>query len=919
LLWGRLIDVFRRRRLDADLDSQLAHHLDGLEADARAQGLSPDDARAAARRAMGGLTHVRDAYRDQLSIPVVDTIWQDTRYALRAMRHNLTFTVVVVLTLALGIGANTAVFSVLNSVLLKPLSYPRAEELVALRHTAPGATGSTSSSDGLNLSPSMYFSYAENNRVFQSLGVWLAGISTVTGVGEPEEIRIIGISDGVLQALNVPPVAGRWLLAEDQLGPPRPPPSLLRSYSNVMLSYGYWQRRFGGDRSVIGRTIIVDGRAKEIVGVMPRGFKIVNAEAEMFFPIAFDRGRITLTGGGTGGGFGYHGVGRLRPGVTIAQANADVARMVPIWMNSWSNGSGTNPRVYEAWKIAPALRPLKDEVVGGVTDVLWVVMATIGLVLLIACANVANLLLVLADVRQRELSVRAALGAGRGRIVRSLLAESVLLGVMAGALGVGLAYGGLRVLVAIGPANLPRLGEISLDSRAFGFTLVLSLVSGLLFGLIPAVRYSGSRFSAALSSIGRTASVSRERHRVRSVLVVVQVAIALVLLVSAGLMIRTFQSLRTVEPGFTEPDHLLLMRMFISWIAPDAERTTRLQNDIQDKLSSVPGVTSAAFGSAMPLEGYGANLGVVNFGAISTDDRTEQDQRSDTAPQRLFKYVSPGFFRAAGTRLVAGRDITWTDIYGLRPVVLISENLARELWGTPSTAVGRRVRLDSRMPWHEVIGVVQDVREDGLYMPAPRIVYWASMSAYIGFSSGKNAIRQVTFIVRSDRTGTEGFLDQLRQAVWSANPSLPVAPVTMRDVYDQSLARTSFTLVMLAIAASMALLLGVVGIYGAIAYTVSQRWREVGIRAALGAQPRELKGMFVRHGLVLAGIGVVIGLGAAAGLTRLMSTLLYGITPLDPATYVAVPLVLVAATVLASYLPARRAASVDPVEALRAE
>jgi predicted permease len=844
-------------------------------------------------------------------IGFLDSLSRDLLYALRAMRHNLTFTVVVVLTLALGFGANTAVFSVLNSVLLKPLSYPQAEELVALRQIASGATGS-SSSDGLNLSPSMYLTYAEQNRTFQSLGVWTTTISTVTGLAEPEQVRVILISDGVLQALNVPPAAGRWLSAGDQVGATRPPPSVFMATTTIMLGYGYWHRRFGGDPSVIGRTITVDSRPKEIVGVMPQGFRIGNAEADVIWPAAFDRGRLTL------GGFNYQGVARLRPGITIAQANADVARMVPIWMDSWSDGPGTDSRVYETWKIAPALRPLKQEVVGSVTDVLWVVMATIGLVMLIACANVANLLLVRAEVRQKELSLRAALGAGRGRIVRSLLVESVLLGLIGGALGIGLAYAGLRVLLTIGPANLPRLSEISLDSRTLGFTAVLSLLSSVLFGLIPALKYTGPRISAALGSIGRTASVSRERHRVRSVLVVVQVAIALVLLVSAGLMIRTFQSIRTVEPGFTQPEHLQIMRIFIaSSFVPDAERVTRMQNDIQDKLSSIPGVTSAAFGSAMPMEGFGLNLGVLNWGVIRADDRP--DQGSDTPPVRLFKYASPDFFRTAGTRLVAGRELTWTEVYGLRPVVLISENLARELWGTPTAALGKRLRQPD-LPGHEVVGVVQDVRENGVYQQAPAIVYWPSMSAYLHGTVGRpDAIRQVTFMVRSDRTGTEGFLNQVRQAVWSVNPSLPVSPRTMREVYDQSLARTSFTLVMLAIAASMALLLGVVGIYGVISYAVSQRKREIGIRAALGAQQGELQRMFVRHALALAGVGVAIGLGAAAGLTRLMSTLLYGITPLDPMTYAVVPVILVIATVLASYLPARRAVSVDPVEALRSE
>jgi predicted permease len=847
------------------------------------------------------------------TIGFLDSLSRDLVYARRGMRHNLTFTMVVVLTLALGIGANTAVFSVLNSILLKPLSYPRAEELVALRQIAPGAVGS-SSSDRLSLSPSMYLTYAEQNRVFQSLGVWTRTISTVTGLAEPEQVRVILISDGVLQALNVAPVAGRWLLPEDQIGATRPPPSVFMATTTIMLGYGYWQRRFGGDRSVIGRTITVDSRPKEIVGVMPQGFRVGNAEPDVIWPAAFDRGRLTL------GGFNYQGIARLKPGITIAQANADLARMVPLWMDSWSDGPGTNSRVYETWKIAPDLRPLKQEVVGSVTDVLWIVMATIGLVMLIACANVANLFLVRADVRQREFSLRAALGASRGQIVRSLLVESVLLGLIGGVMGLGVAHAGLSLLLVIGPANFPRLSEVSLDSRAVGFTVFLSLLSGLVFGLIPALKYTGPRISAALASIGRTASWSRERHRVRSVLVVVQVAIALVLLVSAGLMIRTFQSIQTVEPGFTKAEHLQIMRIFIpASLVPDAERVTRMQNDIQDKLSSIPGVTAAAFGSAMPMEGLGSNLGVLNWGVIRTDDRAA-DQGADSPPVRLFKYASPGFFQTAGTRLLAGREITWTEVYGLRPVVMISENLARELWGTPTAALGKGLRQHPGMPWHEVIGVVQDVRESGVYQQAPSTVYWPSMSVFLNASSGRpNAIRQVTFIIRSERTGTEGFLNQVRQAVWSVNSSLPVSPQTMREIYDQSLARTSFTLVMLAIAASIALLLGVVGIYGVISYLISQRRREIGIRAALGAQQGELKRMFVRHGLALAGVGVAIGLGAAAVLTRLMSSLLYGITPLDPMTYAVVPVILVIATALGSYLPARRAVSIDPLETLRSD
>ena len=841
-----------------------------------------------------------------------DSLRRDLSDASRALRRHRGFTAVAVLTLAVGIGATTAVFSVVDGVLLKPLSYPRAEEIVSLRQIARGVPGS-SSADGLTLSPSMYLTYAENNRVFQSLGVWIATSGTLTEPGNPEQVRAIGVSDGVLETFDVAPAAGRWLAAADQNGPTRPPPSLFKAYSTVMLSYSYWQRRFGGDSSVVGRVISVDTRPKEIVGVMPAGFRIVDADTDMIFPLAFDRDRITL-----GAGFIYHGVGRLKPGVTLAQANADLARMVPIWLDRWSDGSGTDRRAYETWRITPDLRPLKQEVVGGVTDVLWVVMATIGLVMLIACVNVANLLLVRAEVRQRELSVRAALGAGRGRIVRSLLVESLLLGVVGGALGIGLAYAGLRLLTAFGPASLPRLSEISLDWRTLAFTTVLSLSSSVLFGLMPALKYTGTRIAATLGSLGRAVSTSRERHRARNVLVVIQVAIALVLLVSAGLMIRTFESIRTAEPGFTEPEHLAIIRVFVaSALVAEPVQTTRMENDIQDALAAIPGVTSAAFASAMPMEGFGSNLGVVNSGAVVTSDAL--GTAPDNPPLRLFKYASPGFFAAAGTRLVAGREITWPEVYGLKPVVTVSENLARELWGTPTAALGKQLRASSGMPWHEVIGVVQDVRENGFYQPPPPTVYWPTMSAYIGIGSGTNAIRGVVYVVRSERTGTDAFLNEMRQAVRSVTPVLPVQPRTMRDVYDRSLERTSFTLVMLAIAAAMALLLGLVGIYGVISYAVSQRKREIGIRAALGAQQGELQRLFVRRGLVLAAVGVAIGMALAATVTRLMSTLLYGITALDPVTYAVVPVILVIATVLASYLPARRAASVDPVEVLRSE
>ncbi|HTC32754.1 MAG TPA: ABC transporter permease [Bryobacteraceae bacterium] len=899
---------FRRAKLDRERIEEIESHIEIDAEENVAHGMPYAKARAAARRKFGNSTLIREEIYRMNTVTFLDTFARDIRYGLRTLRNNPVFTVVALLTIAIGIGANTAVFSVVNSVLLKPLPYPKSEELVALRQVAPGAAGLASFADGLLLSPSMYFTYADHNRTFQSLGVWDMGTANVTGLAEPEQVRIAFVTDGVLQALDVPPTLGRWLNARDQVSQGSEYFGTWGRSNTVMLGYGYWQRRFGGDRAAIGRSITLDSRTREIVGVMPQGFRLVNREFDVMVPLAFDRGKLIMAG------FGFQGIGRLKPGVDMAKANADLTRLVSVWMDSWSNGPGTDPHIYETWKITPAIRPLKQEVVGNVGDVLWVVMATIGLVMLIACANVTNLLLVRAEARQQELAVRAALGAGRGRIIRELLIESVLIGAMGGVLGVGLAHEGLWLLATIGPANLPRLNEISIDARTLGFTLALSLLSGLLFGLIPALKYAGPRIANALRSAGRTSSVSRERHRTRDVLVVAQVALALVLMVSAGLMIRTFQALRTVAPGFTAPEQLQTMRISIpDSLVSKPEQVIRIQNDITDKVAAIPGVISAGFSSEMPMEGFGSM-----WDSIFAENKTYS--ANEIPPLRFYKYVSPEFFHTAGTRIVAGRDMTWTDVYGRRPVVLLSDNLARELWGTPSAALGKRIREFEGMPWREVIGVVQDVRENGVQEKSPEIVYWPSLMDNLYGPGRLDAVRTVTFVVRSDRAGSEAFVHQIQQAVWSVNSSLPVASVrTMQEVYDRSLARTSFTLVMLGIAGAMALVLGVIGIYGVISYAVSQRRREIGIRLALGAQQEDVKRMFVRSALTLSGIGVVIGLAAAVALMRLMKSLLFGISPLDPLTYASVPVVLVTAAVLASYLPARRASAVDPVEALKAE
>ena len=726
--------LFGRNRRYADIDVSIQEHIQERADELEAEGIPRKQAEQTARREFGNVALVEQRSREQWQWRALESLLADLKFTLRRLRKSPGFAVTVLLTLAIGIGANTAVFSVVDGVLLKPLPYPDSSQLVALWLDAPGAPGLANFESGLRLSGSMYFTFAEHNHTFQSLGVWVPSTANVTGIAQPEQAHTLMISDGILQTLDVPPAVGRWFSAKDQ-DP--------KGAKTVMLSYGYWRRRFGGDRGVIGRSVQLDSETREIVGVMPRGFRVVDRDFDLLVPLAFDRGTLKLAG------FGCNGIGRLKPGVSIAQADADVSRLIETWMQSYSNGPGTNPFYYRIWKITPQFRSLKQQVVGQVSKVLWVVMATVGLVMLIACVNIANLLLVRAESRQHELSIRAALGAGRGRIARELLVESVALGVIGGALALGTSYGALHLLIALGPADLPRLSEIVLDGRSIAFTLVLSVFSGFVFGSIPAYKYARTGAAAALSGTSRTASISRDRQRSRNVLVVAQVAMAMVLLISALLMIRTFAALRNVDPGFSDPAHLATMRIYIpDLLIADPVRVTRVQNEIIDKIAAIPGVTSVGFSGGLPIEGIDPNWDELGVEGKHYDH--------DEPPLRLFNYVSPGYFQTLGTRIVAGRDFTWSDIYNFQQFVMVSENFARENWGSAQAAVGKRVRQFSSMPWQVVIGVVQDVRHNGVDEKAPAIIYWPAMinSPY----TAKPTIeppRAVSYAIRSNRAGND--------------------------------------------------------------------------------------------------------------------------------------------------------------------
>ena len=871
----RLRSIFGRSRADADLQREIEIHLEQLVKEAVASGMNESEARMMARRGFGPLEKTKEECRDARRVNVIDNFTRDVRYALRMICSKRSFSVPALLTLALGIGANIAIFNVVNSVLIRSLPYAEPEKLVGVSNSAVFSGQIT---NDWPLSLDMYAAYDEQAQSFSDFGVWTAGTAAVTGAGDPEQAATVAMTHGVFRALGAQPYLGRWFTRADET------PAAQKA---AILSYKYWQRRFGRDRRVLGQLILIDFVPYQVVGVMPRGFEFLNLDPDIFLAQSVARGAPGSADAE------YSGVARLKPGVSVAQAKQDLARVLSIW----GGGNTQWHQALEELRVQPNIHPLKQDVIGDVGAVLKILMGALVIVLLLVCANVANLVQVRAQARREEFAIRAALGAGRGRIAGQLIVESVALATLGGAAGLALAYAALPVLVTHGPRTLPRMSEIGLDSTSILFALACSLLSGMLFGSIAVLK---SGLSARPQS-ARGASPSAEQLHAQNALVVAQVALALVLLVGAGLLVRSFMALSAVKPGFTHPEQIQTIRLFIPEAQiPEPVRVAQMQADILHELAGIPGIAAAGFATALPLE-----LEYHNGNPVSVEGKTPVDR---IPPNRTIKSISPGLFAALGTRLIAGRDFAWSDLVGQPRVAIISENMARENWLAPPDALGKRIRVGTDRPWSVIVGVAENVYDDGVDRQPPGLVYFPGVR------------RGITFALRSRRAGTEGLSKEITAKIHAVDSSLPLVSVrTLSDLYRLAMERRSFALVLLGIAAGMAVTLSIIGVYGVLAYAVAQRRKEISIRVAVGAEPRTIKALFLRQGLILTCLGGAVGLVSARGVSPWMASLLFGVKPGDPLTYGLSAAVILAAALAASYVPSRRAASLDPIEALRSD
>jgi predicted permease len=874
------------RQVTDDVDEELRLHLEQKANELRDAGWSETEARLEAVRLFGDIEYTREYCRtedirreqEKRRMTVLEELKQDLRYALRALRSSPAFTLTALLTLALGIGANTAIFSVVRSVLLAPLPFPQTEQLVRIWHA-----NRTTSTDRAPVAEPDFLDWQRETQRAQSLGAFffadgLSGLD-LTGAGNPERLSAALVTDGFFQTLGTRALVGRTLVTDEHV------PGRNRV---VVLGYGLWNRRFGSDASIVGKSIQLNGEPFTVVGVMPQGFTYpADRSLDAWIPLSFF-GPESI---GRGRGVRFLSViGRLKSGVSVGQLETELAGMSVRLAKQYPENLG--------WETV-TLSGLRESILGEVRRPLVVLMFAVAMLLLIACVNIASLLLARATGRQRELAVRAALGAGRGRIVRQLLTESVTLALIGGVLGVALAFVAAPALGAAGARELPRADDVRLDGVVLVFTLAISVVCGLLFGLYPTVRASSSDLQLSLRAGGR-GSVGAAGHRARSMLVVVELALAVMLMVAAGLATKSFARLMSVQAGFV-PSNALVVMMTVPprYLSNDtaSRADVNYYYGVLNAIRAVPGVQSAGSVRDLPLRGNGERI---NF-AIAGRPAPPPGQ----APSAQFHHVSTDYFKAMGIPLRAGRSFEMTDKRGAPLVVVINEEFARQHW-PGENAVGKTI-LFGTTPI-QVAGVVGDVRQRGLAEPVEPAMFIHVLN---------NLRVRMSIVVRT--TGDPlSYANAVRQAIWSVDPNQTITAVmTLESVLGSAVARPRLLAWLLSLFGTLGLTLGALGIFGVLAYAVNQRRQEIGVRMALGATPRSVLSLIVGRGMLLAGVGVAVGALGAMWLTRSMQTVLYDIQPSDPLTFVQVAVVLLMAAFVASWLPARRALAIDPVSALR--
>jgi len=874
-LYRRALALFRSESIHQEIDEEIRFHIEMRTEENVRRGMTPEEARRDAERRFGRITSVKERGYEVRGGRMLETLWQDLRYGIRTLRKQPGFSAVVVLTLAIGIGANSTIFSFANGVLLRPLPYSEPERLVLLDETAP-----LRGVQSMGVSFPNFLDWRAQNKVFEDVAAYSPGTYTLVGGGEPEQARGARVSGGLFEILGVAPVLGRTISAEED-GP--------GSETVVILGHGLWQRRFGSEPGVVGSTISINNRPHTVIGVMPPGFKFPEV-ADLWLPLALDTQRWTRNDHGLGA------VARLKPGVSLEQAGSEMAALA-------RRIEEQNPVTNEGLSVS--VTDLRAGLVSDYRQALLILLGVVGFVLLIACVNVANLLLARASSRQKEISIRVALGAGRWRVFRQLVTESLVLSAAGGALGLVIAIWGLQLLLAAVPVELPFWMKFDLDGRVLGFTAAVSLLTGLVFGAAPALKASKVDLNETLKEGGRSgAAAGAGPKRLRSLMVVGEVALSLVLLVGAGLMMRSFIRLQQVDVGL-DPKNVLTMAVPLPGAKyREPERQSAFFAELVERVKNLPGVRAVGAVSNLPLDGsrWGRSLTVEGRPVLSVGE----------APVINHCVVTPGYFRAMNIPVLAGREIAESDAREAPKVTLIDERLAREYWPGESP-LGKRIRFgppESNEPWHTVVGVVGEVRHE-------RPEAATRMSVYVPYR--QITVRQMTLAVRAEGDPS-GLTAAVRNQVRELDPDQPVTGVrTMEEVISRAIWQPRLHAILFAVFAAVALALASVGIYGVMSYTVTQRTHEIGVRVAMGATPRDIVRLVVGQGLTLTLIGIALGAASALALTRVMSSLLFEVSAADPATFAANMALLTVMSLVACYIPARRATRVDPLVALRYE